>query len=188
MKRTKALLILACILMLTLTMALAGCGGEEPDDVTGGDNNEAGQTNGDANGEGNPEAEHAHGAYEWIGEYELKAGTYLFHFGASADATMDVGFIKMGDNITDIEHHAAHLMETDKEEIKQDSEFEAKPDYAYTFEMNEDHGHINFTIKEDGTYAIVTEHMPHESNMQIFDKDEVEILPMREHEGEAHQH
>ncbi|MDI9496160.1 MAG: hypothetical protein QM227_07820, partial [Bacillota bacterium] len=40
--------------------------------------------------------DHAHGEYEWIGEFELKAGKYLFHFGASPDETMDVGFIKMG--------------------------------------------------------------------------------------------
>lgn len=94
----------------------------------------------------------------------------------------------MGANITDLDHHASHLMVTDKETIKQDSEFEAKPDYAYTFEMNEDHGHIYFTIAEDGTYAIVTEHFPSESNMQIFDENQVEILPVREHEGEAHSH
>ena len=168
MKRNKFLLILACILMLTMT--LTGCGGGEPKN------------------EGEEEEGHAHGEYEWIGEFELKAGKYLFHFGASADETMDVGFVKMGDNITDLEHHAAHLMVTEKEVIAQDSEFVAKPDYAYTFEMNEDHGHIHFIIEEDGTYAIVTEHMPHESNMQIFDADQVEILPVREHEGEGHSH
>ena len=72
--------------------------------------------------------------------------------------------------------------------IKQESEFEAKPDYAYTFEMNEDHGHINFTIAEDGTYAIVTEHVPSESNMQIFDENQVELLPIIEHEVEGHSH
>lgn len=131
---------------------------------------------------------HAHGEYEWIGEFELKAGKYLFHFGASPDETMDVGFIKMGDNVTDLDHHASHLMVTEKETIKQDSEFEAKPDYAYTFEMNEDHGHINFTIAEDGTYAIVTEHFPSESSMEIFDENQVEILPIRQHEGQGHSH
>lgn len=136
----------------------------------------------------NHDHDHAHGEYEWIGEFELKAGKYLFHFGASPDETMDVGFIKMGANVTDLDHHASHLMVTEKETIKQESEFEAKPDYAYTFEMNEDHGHINFTIAEDGTYAIVTEHFPGESNMQIFDENQVEILPVREHEGEAHSH
>ncbi len=168
MKRNKFLLILACILMLTMT--LTGCGGGEPKN------------------EGEEEEGHAHGEYEWIGEFELKAGKYLFHFDASEDETMDVGFVKMGANIIDLEHHAAHLMTTEKEVIKQDSEFVAKPDFAYTFEMNPDHGHIHFTIEEDGTYAIVTEHMPHESNMQIFDADQVEILPVREHEGEGHSH
>lgn len=166
MKKNKFLLVMACILMLTMT--LVGCGG-----------------NGASKGS---EEEHAHGDFEWIGEFELETGKYLFHFGASEDETMDVGFVKMGDNITDLEHHAAHLMTTEKEVIKQDSEFIAKPDYAYTLEMNPDHGHIHFIIEEAGTYAIVTEHMPHESNMQIFDEDQVEILPIREHEGEGHAH
>ncbi|HHX23973.1 MAG TPA: hypothetical protein GX723_08205 [Thermoanaerobacterales bacterium] len=172
MNKKNTLLILTCILMLAIT--LIGCGGEETDKETGEENH--------------TEKGHAHGEYEWIGEFELRAGRYLFHFGASEDKTMDVGFIKMGDNIADLEHHAAHLMATEKETIKLDSEFQAKPDYAYTFEMDPDHGHIYFTIEEDGTYAIVTEHMPYESNMQIFDEDEVEVLPIREYEGEEHSH
>ena len=57
MKRNKFLLILACILMLTMT--LTGCGGGEPN-KSGGEHHE---------GEG-----HAHGEYEWIGEFELKLG------------------------------------------------------------------------------------------------------------------
>lgn len=125
-----------------------------------------------------------HGIYEWMGEFELKAGTYLFHFGESADETMDVGIIKMGENITDLEHHAEHLMGSEnKEVIAQESEFIAKPDFAYTFEMEKDHGHINFVIEEDGRYAIVTEHMPSENTMQVFGEDQVEILPEVEHEG-----
>ena len=169
MKLKNVLLILA----LSIFVILGGCAKPV-------DNHEEEHSHG--------EEGHAHGEYEWIGEFELKAGKYLFHFGASPDETMDVGFIKMGDNVTDLDHHASHLMVTEKETIKQESEFEAKPDYAYTFEMNEDHGHINFTIADDGTYAIVTEHFPGESNMQIFDENQVEILPIREHEGEGHSH
>ncbi|NLM51328.1 MAG: hypothetical protein GX197_00665 [Firmicutes bacterium] len=96
---------------------------------------------------------------------------------------MDVGFIKMGDNIGDLEHYAAHLMVTEKEFVKQGGEFVAKPDYAYTLEMDKEHGHIYFVIGEDSIYAVVTEHKPHENNMQIFTEDEKRILPLREHEG-----
>lgn len=170
----KGLILILALLVMTF---FAGCGG-----------NDAGETGTGGNANGN-EQEHAHGDFEWMGEYEFKAGTYLFHFGACEDETMDVGFVKMGANITDLEHHAAHLMATDKETIQQDSEFEARPDYAYTLEMDKEHGHINFTISEDGSYAIVTEHFPSESNMQIFDADENEIKPVREHEGNLdHQH
>ena len=34
----------------------------------------------------------------------------------------------------------------------------------------------------------MAEHFPSESNMQIFDENQVEILPVREHEGEGHSH
>lgn len=165
MKR-KTLLLVVVLLMSAMLVA---CGANT--DATDEDVEQGGQ-------------DHAHGDYEWIGEFELKEGKYLFHFGECEDEKMDVGFIKMGDNITDLEHHAAHLMATEKEVISQDSAFDAKPDYAYTFEMNKDHGHIHFTIKEDGTYSIVTEHHPEESSMQILDEDGEEILPIREHEGD----
>ena len=168
---------LSVLLSLLLSLVLVACGTSTN---TGSEQNVV-QTD--------HEHDHEHGEFEWIGEFEFVAGEYLFHFGECEDETMDVGFIKMGDNITDLEHHASHLMLTDKEIIKQDSNFVAKPDYAYTFEMNEDHGHIHFTIEEDGRYAIVTEHMPFESSMQIFDENNVEILPEIEHEANHyHEH
>lgn len=168
MTKKRLFLITACILMLTIP--LVGC--------NGGDIGKGAETH--------EEKGHAHGEYEWIGLFELKAGKYLFNFGASEDETMNVGFIKMGENIVDLVHHAAHLMATEKEIIKQESEFVVKPDYAYTLEMDKKQGHIYFTIKEDGTYAIVTEHMPSESNMQILDENEVEILPIEEYVAEEH--
>lgn len=132
--------------------------------------------------------EHSHGEFEWIGEFDLKAGDYILHFGASPDETMKVAFVKLGTNIEDLEHHAAHVMDTEAEEIKEGSSFEAKPDYAYTLLMDPEHGHFGFTIAEDGTYAIVTEHMPSENNLQVFDSNKVEILPSAEHEGHGHHH
>ena len=133
--------------------------------------------------------DHEHGDFEWIGEYGLKAGTYLLHFGPCADKTMDVGFVKMGENIKDLEHHASHVMAAkDKEVIKQEETFEAKSDFAYTLEMDPEHGHIHFTIKEDGKYALITEHLPKESTMQIFDAEKKEILPVEEKEIEGHKH
>ncbi|AKL96042.1 hypothetical protein CACET_c25970 [Clostridium aceticum] len=182
------------VLILLLTVGLAGCSTGNESDAGVGEVQQEEQNlvqehdAGDHDEEEHGEEGHDHGDYEWIGEFEFKAGSYLFHFGASEDETMDVGFIKMGSNIVDLDHHASHLMLTEKEVIKQDSTFEARPDYAYTFEMGEDHGHIHFTIKEEGTYAIVTEHFPQESNMQIFDENKVEILPIREHEAEGHSH
>lgn len=135
------------------------------------------------------EPDHAHGDYEWLAEFELVAGEYLFHFGESEDETMDVAFIKLGDNITDLDHHAAHIMTSDKERLEEDSSFVAKPDYAYTFVMGADHGHFTFTIEEDGTYAIATEHQPWENDMQIFNAAGEELEPTKVHEVDHdHEH
>ncbi|MGO1469565.1 MAG: hypothetical protein ACTHW2_06060 [Tissierella sp.] len=137
-------------------------------------------------GETEEEEDHEHGAYEWIGEFELKKGQYLLHFGPSPDETLDIGFVKLGDNVEDLEHHAGHLMVIeDKELVKQESKFEAKADYVYTLEMDPEHGHIDFEITEDGRYALVTEHYPSESQMQVFNSEDIEIMPDKEHEGAA---
>lgn len=159
------------VLALILSLSLLGCGkGGESDAGEQGDH------------------DHAHGDFEWIGEFELTAGTYMFHFGASEDETMDVGFVKIGDNISDLEHHGSHLMATDKEVIEQDSIFTANPDYAYTFQMNPHNGNVSFTIEDEGKYAIITEHLPEESSMQIFNEDKEEMLPYKVHEIEGHDH
>lgn len=187
------------IMVLALAMALAvtGCGGgNKPAENAAGGNNHNHEENHNHNHEGEnhdhegeKDHDHAHGDFEWIGIYDLKAGDYLFHFGPSPDETMDMGFVKMGPNVTDLEHHAGHLMATeDKEVIKNDSSFTPQPDFAYTFEMDPEHGHIDFKVTEDGEYAIVLQHLPSESNMQIFDAEKKEVMPKKEMEGAAHDH
>ena len=123
-----------------------------------------------------------HGDLEWIGEYELKAGEYLFHFGEAPEATLDIGILNM-EGITDLEHEMEHLMGEEKETMAQDAKFDLEPHHAYTLEMNteEDHGHVYFTITEDGVYAIGTEHAPAEFTMQIFHVDGDEFFPTKEH-------
>lgn len=179
---------LTIILALALMTTLAACGdqekAEEPEETEElveetEETKEVEETDG--------ADDHEHGEYEWIGEFELEAGEYMLHFGESPDETLDIAFVKLGDNIADLEHHAAHLMIVeDKEVIKQDGKFEAKPDYAYTLEMDPEHGHVYFEIKEAGNYALVTEHEPSENMMQLFGSDDIEIMPIKEYEGAAH--
>lgn len=123
-----------------------------------------------------------HGDLEWIGEYELKAGEYLFHFGESPEATLDIGVLSM-DGITDLEHEMEHLMGEEKETMAQDAKFGLEPHKAYTLEMNteEDHGHVYFTVAEDGVYAIGVQHNPTEFTMQVFSAEGDEFLPTKEH-------
>lgn len=190
-----------------LALALVACGG--------GNNNQAAENNGmnnnnhaeenhnhnhneenhNHNHENNDhdhdhgDGEHAHGEFEWIGVYDLEADTeYMLHFGASEDETLNVGFVKLGDNIEDLEHHAAHLMVTEMETVDLDGSFVAQPDYAYTLMMDPEHGHFNFTVGEAGQYALVFEHHPSENNFELFDADGNEVAIVEEHEGHGHDH
>lgn len=171
--------LLMVVLALSLALTMVACSSEE---------DEKAETETDVEGtEKNLEEDdhdHEHGAYEWMGEFELEKGQYLLHFGPSPDETLDIGFVKLGDNISDLEHHASHLMlAEDKELVKEGGKFQAKPDYVYTLEMDPEHGHIDFEITEDGRYALVTEHYPSESQMQVLDSEGIEIMPDKEYEG-----
>lgn len=179
----KKLLLVLTVLALMATMA--ACGNDEvATSDTGADEKEVQETSKEEEVGEEEEDDHEHGAYEWIGEFEFKKGEYLLHFGPSPDETLDIGFVKLGDNVTDLEHHASHLMVSEgKEVIEEGGKFQAKPDYVYTLEMDPDHGHIDFEILEDGRYALVTEHYPSESQMQVFDSEDIEIMPDKEHEG-----
>ncbi len=174
---SKRILTLSMVLLLIVSLiGLVGCQSDHDHDHDH-----------DHEADHDHDHDHDHGEYEWIGEFELAAGTYLLHFGASPDETMKVGFVKLGDNVTDLEHHASHLMVTEAEKIENDSTFDAKPDYVYELQMDPEHGHFHFNIAEDGRYAIITEHFPSENNLQVFDANKNEILPVAEHEAD-HDH
>lgn len=156
MKKKRLSLI---VLLILLSLVLSACGEKEAE-----------------------VPDHEHGDFEWLAEFELEEGSYLFHFGETEDETMDVAFVLMGDNISDLDHHVAHVITSDKEILEEASSFVAKPDHAYTFKMEPDHGHFEFTIEEAGVYAIATEHEPWESEQQILDAEGSELIPIKEHE------
>lgn len=188
--------LLMVVLALSLALTMVACSSEEDEKAVEGteknleeDVEETEEAEEVAEAEETEEGEeddhdHEHGAYEWMGEFELEKGQYLLHFGPSPDETLDIGFVKLGDNISDLEHHASHLMlAEDKELVKEGGKFQAKPDYVYTLEMDPEHGHIDFEITEDGRYALVTEHYPSESQMQVLDSEGIEIMADKEYEG-----
>ena len=129
-------------------------------------------------------ADHEHGDVEWIGEYELEAGEYLFHFGKAGEETLDVAFLKLTDDVKELDHYISHIITEEKETIEQETSFDAESEKAYTLVMNmdEDHGHIDFVIKDAGKYAIGAQHHPSEFTLQIFNEEGDEILPVAEHE------
>lgn len=185
--------ILLILLGLSLMMTMAACGDEENETVEAEPVEEVEKEVEEVVVEEVEEKEvkeeeddHEHGAYEWIGEFQLEKGDYLLHFGPSSDETLDIGFVKLGDNISDLEHHASHLMIAEgKELVKEGGKFQAKADYVYTLEMDPEHGHIDFEITEDGVYALVTEHLPAESQMQVLDSEGIEIMPDKEYQPAA---
>lgn len=180
--------LLALLLTLVLTLSLVACHKEDKHDHDHEheEEHDHDHEHEDEEHDHDHAHDHVHGEFEWIGEFEFTKGEYLLHFGASPDETMRVGFVKLGDNITDLEHHASHLMAVEGEKVENDSSFEAKPDYTYELQMDPEHGHFHFNIGEDGRYAIITEHLPSENNLQVFDKDKNELVPEKEHEFDHH--
>jgi hypothetical protein len=130
--------------------------------------------------------------YEWAATYKLKEGTYslVFHQNEFSDESMLLAFILEDKNITDFEHHAAHLFEADAQEVKQTEVFHAKHEYGYNLLLNKDHTDFTFTIVEAGSYRIFAEHHPEEFKMTITDIDgnEVEAENPIEYEGHDHSH
>jgi hypothetical protein len=130
--------------------------------------------------------------YEWAATYHLKEGTYslVFHQNEFNDESMLLAFILENKNITDFEHHAAHLFEADAEEVKQTEVFHAKHEFVYKLLLNKGRTDFTFTIVEGGSFRIFAEHHPEEFKMTITDIDgqEVEAENPIEYEGHDHGH
>ena len=160
-RRMKSILLLTLVSILGLT--LVACGGdkpEEPEIV--------------AQEEQEDEDEHTHDApFEWRGTYEFEEGEYKIKFNKNdGDAHMAMGFLKTDAQIDDFEHHAAHMMDEDSvmEDVEKDGIFEAKHEYAYELELNNETAEFTFTIAE-GEYYVFTEHFPEEFDLEIVDAD-----------------
>ncbi|MBM4765265.1 hypothetical protein [Bacillus sp. B15-48] len=132
--------------------------------------------------------------YEWAGSYELAGGIYTLKFNQNelGDESMLIAFILENSNITDLEHHAAHMMEEDAPNLNSilvGEEFEAHHEYTYLLALNtEGESTFTFTISQAGRYRIFTEHHPDEFGMQILTEEDSEIAVNDSVEYEGHDH
>lgn len=152
------------------------------------------------NAEGQEDAEgighHDELPYEWAGNYDLEAGTYTLKFNQNehGDESILLAFILENSNITDLEHHAAHMMEIDTpnlDMINEGEEFEALHEYTYLLELNtEGESTFTFTISQSGSYRIFTEHNADEFGLQILTEEgnEMAVKDTVEYEGHHHDH
>lgn len=111
--------------------------------------------------------------YEWKGEYHFhEETTYTVTTSAEDPEPLTLGFIQEGENIEDVEHHAAHMMEAeDIDQITTNATFQAEHEYAYTLR---DSTSYTFTI-EAGTYAVFLNQDPAEHQVSITN-DQQETL------------
>ncbi|QOY35044.1 hypothetical protein AWH56_020385 [Anaerobacillus isosaccharinicus] len=100
---------------------------------------------------------------------------------------MLMAFILENKNITDLEHHAAHLFEAEAEEVKQNQQFQAKHEFVYNLILNQESTKFTFSIEESGSYRIFTEHHPEEFQMKITKSTGV-VNPEDPIEYEGHEH
>ena len=147
---------------------------------------------------------HGEGAFEWVGLFELKAGTYNWSFskvdGGYADPAMKMVIIETKD-IHDSEELAEKLLEAKTSDNKSNGSVLTAKDISYTLNFDESKNVTSFKveIKKDGKYAFFTEHMPFEfeANEHFFkDKSGNDIEPVAQepseggghHHGHAHAH
>lgn len=134
--------------------------------------------------------------YEWGGSYELEAGTYTLKFNQNehGDESILLAFILEGSNISDPEHHAAHMLEEDAsnlDRIEAGEEFDALHEYSFLLGLNlEGESAFTFTISEAGSYRMFAEHHVEEFGLQILAEDcsEIAVQHPVEYEGHDHSH
>jgi len=136
-------------------------------------------------------------AFEWVGVFELTAGTYKWSFAKIddeyADPAMKMVILKSED-IESIEPKAEELMKSENQETKNDEDILTVNEVTYLLNFEETKETTIFTINitEDGKYVFFTEHMPTEfESKEHFFKDTTgnDIEPiMTEPESEQDHH
>ncbi|WP_026674104.1 hypothetical protein [Alkalihalobacterium bogoriense] len=131
--------------------------------------------------------------YEWSGSFELKEGTYTLELPENefGDESMLIAFILENSNITDLDHHAAHILEADVEDVTQGSSFEAMSEYGYNLILNSNgSSSFTFTITTSGSYKIYTEHVADEFDLSIVNEagETIQVENSKEFEGHGHSH
>jgi len=142
--------------------------------------------------------DHAEGAFEWAGKFQLSKGSYKWSFekvdGEYADPAMKMLILK-SDDIEGSEDLAKELLGS-KDSISRknnDTLIASNKAFVLNFDQRKESTVFNVDIKEDGQYIFFTEHMPFEFEAtQHFFKDvsnsDVEPIAQVPDEGEGHHH
>ena len=110
--------------------------------------------------------------YEWSGIFELGEGTHTIKFNKNeGDESILVAFISSEGSITDIEHHAAHVMEAEAIDVAKETSFTAENEYTYDLELNSETAEFEFEMEAPGKYYVFTQHLPEEFDMEILNSD-----------------
>ncbi len=142
--------------------------------------------------------DHAEGAFEWAGKFQLSKGSYKWSFekvdGEYADPAMKMVILKSND-IEGSEDLAKELLGS-KDSISRKNDgtlIASNKAFVLNFDQKKESTVFNVDIKEDGQYIFFTEHMPFEFEAtQHFFKDvsnsDVEPIAQVPDEGEGHHH
>lgn len=125
--------------------------------------------------------------YEWSGIYELGEGTHRIKLNKNeGDESILVAFISSEGSISDIEHHAAHVMEAEAIDVAKDASFTAENEYTYNLDLNNETAEFEFEMESPGNYYVFTQHLPEEFDMEILNPDGevLEADEQTEYEGD----
>ena len=142
--------------------------------------------------------DHAEGAFEWVGKFQLSKGSYNWSFakvgGEYADPAMKMVILKSNE-IEGSEDLAKELLGSKFSTRRKNNGTLTASNKAFVlnFDQRKESTVFNVEIKEDGQYTFFTEHMPFEfeANEHFF-KDalnsDVEPIAQVPDEGEEHHH
>lgn len=180
MRKGFSRLLLVC-LILALGLSVVGCSPKKNDVNVGLEQD-------DIQGEG---IDHHDIPYEWSGIFEFGEGVHTIKFKKNeGDESILVAFISTESNISDMEHHAAHVMEAEAIDVEKDGKFIAENEYTYNLDLKKELAEFQFEIESPGRYYVFTEHLPSEFQMEVLNP-EGEVLKIdspTEYEGDHDHH
>jgi G3E family GTPase len=134
--------------------------------------------------------------FEWAGIYDLTAGTYQLALQVGPDPTINMALFPVQEATRDalkaIEMDAVLRFSEDGKKLQKGQAIQVSPAVLYTLQLNDQPATLPLTVKLSGLYALYTQHLPSEFQLELRDANGLldpvlthEYKPKHEHDNEV---